>query len=345
MSHRVRLEPSGHTFEVEDGSSILVAGLNAGFALPFSCRQGVCRSCRGAILEGQIDHGDVHPAYLNDAERAKGIAHLCQARPLSDVVVQVRELEGLAGVRVAKVPCRVAEIVRAAPDVSIVKLRLPLNENMMFAAGQHIEFLLPGDVRRNYSIASKPSIEGVTAIELHIRHIAGGYFTENVLAKLKVRDLMRFEGPLGGFYLRADSDKPIVMVAGGTGFAPLKSMCEYIFERRINETRPLALYWGARTREGLYMLALAEEWARSRKNFQFVPVLSEPTAGCAWSGRTGLVHEAVLADYADLSALEAYVCGPPAMVEAARASFIGRRGMSEDSFFADAFFTAADTAA
>ncbi len=345
MSHTVRLEPSGHTFEVADGVSILAAGLEAGFALPFSCRQGVCRSCRGTLLEGEIDYGEVHPAYLSEADRAKGAVHLCQAKPLSDVTLQVRELEGLAGVRVAKIPCRVAEITKAAPDVSIVKLRLPLNENMMFAAGQHIEFLLPDEKRRNYSIASKPSIEGVTQIELHIRHIPGGYFTENVLSKMKARDLMRFEGPLGSFYLRTDSQKPVLMVGGSTGFAPLKSMCEQIFERGLNETRPVTLYWGARTREGLYMLDIAEEWALSQKNFRFVPVLSEPTPACNWSGRTGLVHEAAFSDIPDMSAMEAYVCGPSVMVEAARSSFIEQRSLAEDAFYADAFLTAADTAA
>jgi CDP-4-dehydro-6-deoxyglucose reductase len=345
MSLSVRLEPSGHTFQVASGDSILAAGLNAGFALPFSCRQGVCRSCRGTLISGEVDMGDVHPAYLSEADRAKGAVHLCQAKPLSDVTIQVRELEGLAGVRVAKIPCRVAEITKAAPDVSIVKLRLPLNENMMFAAGQHIEFLLPDEKRRNYSIASKPSIEGVTQIELHIRHMPGGYFTENVLSKMKARDLMRFEGPLGSFYLRTETQKPILMVAGSTGFAPLKSMCEQIFERNINASRPVTLYWGARTRDGLYMLALAEEWARTQKNFRFVPVLSEPTPACNWTGPTGLVHEAVLADIADMSGTEAYVCGPPAMVEAARETFIGKAGLAEDAFYADSFLTAVDTAA
>ena len=344
MSHWVTLKPSDHCFEVAEGQNILAAGLEAGFAMPFSCRQGLCRSCRGSVLEGQFDFGDVHPAYLNEVDRAKGQAHLCQATARSDMVIEVRELPGIAGVKSTKVPCRVAKIEPAGPDVTILHLRLPLNENMMFYAGQHIEFLLPGDKRRAYSIASKPSLEGVVGLELHVRHTPGGFFTEQVLAKMKERELMKFEGPLGTFTLRTDSDKPIVMVASGTGFSPLKSMCEAAFEKRVDETRPMTLYWGGRKRSDLYKLELPESWARERPNFKFVPVLSEPTPECAWRGRTGNVHAAVLADMADMSGVQVYACGAPVMVNAARAEFVGTRQLPEDEFFADSFLTEADKA-
>ena len=342
MSHWVTLKPSDHKFEVAEGQTVLQAGLEAGFALPFSCRQGVCRTCRGSVLEGAFDFGDVHPAYLSEADRARGQAHLCQAKPLSDMVIEVRELEGLAGVKVSKVPCRVAKIERPAPDVTILHLRLPMNENMMFVAGQHVELLLAGDRRRTYSIASKPSIEGVTALELHIRHIPGGFFTDDLLGKIKERELMKFEGPLGSFFLRTDSEKPIVMVAGDTGFSPIKSMCEAAFERNIDERRPITLYWGGRTRRDLYRIELPVAWAQARPNFKFVPVLSEPTPDCNWSGRTGFAHAAAMSDLSDMSAVQVYACGAPLMIEAARRDFIETCGLPADEFFAETFLTEAD---
>ena len=208
MSRKVTLQPSGHSFEVPDGQTVLRAGLDAGYSMPYSCRTGVCRTCRGTIQEGTVDYGMVHSTYLPDSDKAKGYALLCQAKPLSDLVIEVRELEGLAGIRTRTVPCRVAKIDRPAPDVTVLGLRLPMNENMLFLAGQYVDFLLTDGKRRSYSIASKPSSEGVTAIELHVRHTPGGLFTDHVFAAMKERDLLRFEGPLGTFYIRTDSDKP-----------------------------------------------------------------------------------------------------------------------------------------
>lgn len=344
MAYHVKLEPSGHTFDVEEGQTILRAGLDAGLSLPYSCASGVCRSCRSTIREGQVDFGDIHPAYLSDEERAKGFVHMCLAKPLSDLVLAVRELDGLAGVKVRKVPCRVAKMERPAPDVTILHLRLPLNENMRFVPGQHIEFILPNDVRRKFSIASQPGPEGVTAIEIHVRHVAGGVFSDAFLAKLKERDLMRFEGPLGSFALQTESNKPIVMVASGTGFSPIKSMCEAALATGLAAKRPMSLYWGGRTRQDLYMMELPEQWAREHEGFTFVPVLSEPGEACAWQGRTGLVHAAVMEDLADMSGVEVYACGVPVMVDAARKDFSGQCGMSPDAFFADAFLPSAELA-
>ncbi|MDH7796061.1 MULTISPECIES: CDP-6-deoxy-delta-3,4-glucoseen reductase [unclassified Beijerinckia] len=342
MTHTITLQPSGHSFEVEPGESILRAGQAAGYAIPFSCRQGVCSTCRGKIVEGQVDLGEVHPAYLSEADRAAGFAHLCQASALSDVTIEIRELEGLAGVKVRKVPCRVSKVEQAASDVTILHLRLPMNENMMFVAGQHIELILPGDVRRCYSIASKPSVDGVTALELHIRRMPGGLFTDGLLPKLKERELMRFEGPLGTFSLRENSTKAIVFVASGTGFSAIKAMAEHAFARGIHTKRPIHLYWGGRIRQDIYHAALAESWAKEFPGFHFVPVLSEATPACAWSGRTGFVHNAVMEDFPTMKEIEVYACGAPMMVEAARRDFIQDCGLAEDSFFADAFLSQAD---
>jgi CDP-4-dehydro-6-deoxyglucose reductase len=338
MSHKVTLKPSGHSFEVEEGKNVLQAGLDAGFMMPYSCRTGVCRTCRGTIKEGKVDYGMVHPTYLPDSDKAKGYALLCQAQALTDLVIEVRELEGMAGIRPRVIPCRIEKLDKPAPDVAVLGLRLPMNENFRFLAGQYIDVLLKDGKRRSYSIANAPKPEGVTYLELHVRHTPGGLFTDHVFAKAKVRDILRFEGPLGTFYLREDSDKPIVMVASGTGFAPIKAMCEYAFEKRIN--RPITLYWGCRAKRDLYMLDIPLSWRQ--ENFRFVPVLSDATPECQWTGCEGFVHRAVMQDFPDMSGVQVYACGAPVMVEAARTDFSSKCRLPAEEFFADSFLTEAD---
>jgi CDP-4-dehydro-6-deoxyglucose reductase len=215
---------------------------------------------------------------------------------------------------------------------------------MRFVAGQYVELLLKDGVRRAYSIANRPLVTGVIDIELHIRHTPGGLFTDRVFSTLKERELLRFEGPLGTFFLREDSAKPMVFVASGTGFAPIKSMLEHAFERGIDRSRPMTLYWGCRAKRDLYMLDLPMQWAREHPGFTFVPVLSEPAPGDAWTGRTGFVHRAVMEDHADLSGHQVYACGAPVMVDAAKADFTARCGLPPEEFYADSFLTEADRA-
>jgi CDP-4-dehydro-6-deoxyglucose reductase, E3 len=344
MTYHVTLKPSGHRYEVAEGQSVLQAGLDAGYAMPYSCRTGVCRTCRGTVVEGNVDYGMVHPNYLPESDKAKGYALLCQAKPLSDLVVELRELEGLAGIRPRVVPCRVTKIDRPASDVAILGLRLPANENMRFVAGQYIDFLLKDGKRRSYSIANPPTAEGVTALEVHVRHTPGGLFTDHVFSTMKERDILRFEGPLGTFYLREDSDKPVVMVASGTGFGPIKAMCEWALERGIHEKRPITLYWGCRTRRDLYLFDLPATWAAQHRGFTYVPVLSDATPECGWTGRAGFVHRAVMDDFRDMSGIQVYACGAPVMVEAARADFSRLCGLPPEEFFADSFLTEADRA-
>ena len=329
---KVTLQPSGHSFDVPEGQNIVQAGLAAGYMLPYSCRAGVCRTCRGTLREGKVDYGLVHETYLPESDKAKGYVLLCQAKPVSDIVVEVREVQG---VRPRVIPCRVERLEKPAPDVAVIGLRLPMNENFRFLAGQYIDFLLKDGKRRSYSLATRPDPAGVTALEIHVRHTPGGLFTDQVFEKLKVRDLLRFEGPLGSFYLREDSNKPIVLLASGTGFAPVRAMCEYAAEKKIS--RPITLYWGARLKRDLYMLELARSW----RHVEFVPVLSDE----AWEGRTGFVHRAVMKDFPDLSGHQVYACGAPVVVESARRDFSAQCGLPADEFYADSFLTEADKAA
>jgi|tagenome__1003787_1003787.scaffolds.fasta_scaffold20922525_2 CDP-4-dehydro-6-deoxyglucose reductase len=335
MAHRVTLKPSGHSYEVEEGKTILQAGLDAGHMLPYSCRAGVCRTCRGTVVEGEVDYGLAHETYLPQSDRAKGYALLCQAKPLSDLVVEVREVHG---VRPRIIPCRVEKLDKPAPDVAVIGLRLPMNENFRFLAGQYIDMLLKDGKRRSYSLATKPEATGVTALEIHVRLTPGGLFTEHVFNKLKVRDLLRFEGPLGSFYLREESDKPMILLASGTGFAPIRSIIETALEKKLEQKRPMTLYWGCRVQQDLYQIELAQSWVRP--GFKFVPVLSDEK----WSGRTGFVHRAVMEDFPDMSGLQVYACGAPIVVDSARRDFSLQCRLPVEEFYADSFITEAEKA-
>lgn len=330
MAHQVTLQPSGHQFAVADGATILEAALDAGIHLPYGCKNGACGACKGKVLSGQVDYGAAQEQALPAAERMAGLALFCCAKPLTDLVLEVREVSAAQDIPVKTLPCRVEQLERVADDVMLIRLKLPTNERLQFLAGQYVEFLLPDGKRRAFSLANPPHHDDL--LELHIRYVPGGNFTEHVFNTMKLKDILRIEGPFGSFFLREESDKPILLVAGGTGFAPIKSLIEHALH--IGVQRPMHLYWGARDRAGLYLLPLAERWAAEHAQLKFTPVLSEPDAG--WTGRSGLVHQAVLADYPDLSRYQAYVCGAPAMCEAALRDFTAH-GLPQDEFFADVF--------
>lgn len=338
MNYHVKLQPSGHEFDVAQGEFLLNAGLAAGWNLPYSCRHGMCRSCRAKVVSGTVDMADYLQDVLTPAMRAQKMTLLCCASPCSDLVIEVPELS-LATQKPKVVPCRVNHMDRVTPDIAVIKLRLPQNENMRFAPGQYISIMLDDGKRRAYSIATAPRSEGLIDLELHVRHTPGGLFTDYLFNTMKVRSVLKFEGPLGTFYLREDSDKPIVLLATGTGFAPIKSIVEYMALRSIR--RPIALYWGGRSRRDLYMLDLVHEWTRQLPDFRFVPVLSKPDAEDEWQGRTGHIHQAVREDFPELSGHQVYASGNPKMVDSARACFTSL-GLSESEFFADAFVTEAD---
>ena len=334
----VTLRPSGHQFSTEEGESILTAALRQGYVLPYSCRNGACGTCKGKLLEGSVDYGEYQKKALPDAEKAAGKALFCQAKPLGDVVIEARTVGAAKDIPVKTLPSRVQKIERLADDVIVLELKLPANERLQFLPGQYLEFLLRDGSRRSFSMANAPHDDAV--LQLHVRHVAGGQFTDHVFGKMKERDILRFEGPHGTFFLREDSAKPIVFVASGTGFAPIKSILEAAFAKGI--ARPMVLYWGGRRPKDLYLNALPEQWANAHANFRYVPVISDALPEDAWQGRTGFVHRAVMEDLPDLSAHQVYACGVPVMVDAARNDFVGQCRLPEDEFYADSFTTQAD---
>jgi CDP-4-dehydro-6-deoxyglucose reductase, E3 len=339
--HKVTVQPSGQSFAVEESESVLTAALRQGVMLPYGCKNGACGSCKGKIVSGAVDYGHYHARVLTEEERAHGKALFCQAKPLGELVIECRTIGAAKDIAVRLLPCRVQQLTRVADDVIIVQLKLPANERLQFLAGQYIDFLLKGGERRSFSMANPPHADEL--IELHIRHVPGGNFTDHVFGKMKARDILRFEGPLGSFFLREDSTKPIVFVASGTGFAPIKSIIESALHRKVE--RPMVLYWGCRRPKDLYLNALAESWALEQPDFRYVPVVSEAAPADAWSGRSGFVHRAVMQDFPDLSGHQVYACGVPVMVDSARKDFITQCQLPEDEFYADSFTTAADLAA
>ena len=337
MPYQITIQPSGHVLSAQSGETVLQAALREGFPLPYGCRNGACGTCKGKIIQGTVDFGSHNEDTLTELEKRAGMALFCCASPLSDLVIECREIGAIKDIKVKTLPCRVNKLERVAPNVMVISLKLPTNERLQFLAGQYIDIFMKNGKRRSFSLANAPHDDEL--LQLHVRNYPGGTFAEHVFTHMKERDILRFEGPLGTFFLREDSDKPIIFVASGTGFAPVKSILEHTFYVRNlrGSERQMVLYWGNRTKADLYMADLAGSWQEEHDNFTFIPVLSEALPADNWNGRTGLVHQAVLQDFDDLAGYQVYACGAPAMVEAAHMDFTRLRRLPEDEFFSDAF--------
>ncbi len=339
MSHQVTIQPSGHQYVAEEQDTLLAAAIRQSVGLPYGCQDGACGSCKCKLLQGEIELGPHQLKALSEAERAQGFILACRAKALTDVVIESHEVVGADDFPVKKMPARVSSIEHLAPDVVRVMLQLPAADPFRYRAGQYIQFLLPGGVRRSYSMASAPAES--PQIELHLRHMPGGKFTDHVFSAMKEKEIQRIEGPFGSFFLRDDPDaKPLIFLASGTGFAPIKAILEQM--QALADPRPVTLYWGGRKLTDIYLHDWAARQCTLMPNLRFIPVLSE--ADASWTGRTGFVHQAVMADLPDLSGHAVYACGAPVMVESAQRDFTSQCKLPEDAFFADAFTTEADKA-
>ena len=338
MTFQVTVQPSGHQFSCEDDETILAAAVRAGIGLPYGCKNGACSSCKGKVVSGTVSHKAYQERALPAEEAAAGMALFCCATAHSDLVIEAREVAGSEDYPLRKMPSRVATLEKVAPDVVVMTLQLPANETLKFRAGQYIEFLLRDGKRRSYSLATAPDQN--QPLSLHIRHMPGGVFTDQVFSTMKERDILRFEGPLGTFFVREDSDKPMVLLASGTGFAPIKAIVEHL--QAQGSQRAMTLYWGGRRPQDLYMDGLCRQWAATMPNFRYVPVVSNALPEDGWQGRSGFVHAAVMADLPDLSGYQVYACGAPIVVESAKRDFVAQCQLPEDEFYADAFTSEAD---
>lgn len=334
----VLVQPSGRTFSVEPSETLLAGGIRQGVGLPYGCKDGACGSCKCKKISGTVVHGNHQDKALSAAEEAAGMVLTCCATATSDLVLESRQVSLEGALPVRKMPARISSLVHASPDVIQLQLQLPASESFQYRAGQYLDVLLRDGARRSYSMANAPHT-GPT-LELHIRHMPGGRFTDLVFGSIKERDIVRIEGPMGSFFLREDSNKPVVLLASGTGFAPIKALIEHMQEREI--TRPATLFWGGRRPHDLYM----DDWVRAQcavmPQLSYIPVVSDALPEDNWQGRTGFVHQAVLEDIPDLSGFQVYACGAPVVVESAQRDFSDLAGLDEAEFFADSFTSEAD---
>jgi CDP-4-dehydro-6-deoxyglucose reductase len=336
MPRQVTIQSSGHTFTVNDGETVLAAALREGIVIAYGCRHGSCGTCKGRLVEGTVDYGTYQVQAMSAAERSAGMALFCQAKPITDLTIQCREIgTAVKGIQIKLMPARVMKMTRVAPDVMALDLKLPANDKLVFLAGQYVDLVLRGGTRRSFSMANAPHDDAF--LQLHLRNY-GGPFSLHVFGAMKEKDILRVEGPFGTFFLREESTKPMILLASGTGFAPIKAIIEHVLHAGIK--RAMTLYWGCRVRADLYMNELAESWQRDGR-LRYVPVLSDATAADHWTGRTGFVHRAVMEDFPDLSGHQVYACGAPVMVESARQDFTSKCGLPDEEFFSDSFTPAA----
>jgi CDP-4-dehydro-6-deoxyglucose reductase len=337
MQFTVGLSDSGVRFTVDDGETVLAAGLRQGLALPFGCQTGGCASCRVRCTSGEVDYA-IPPNALSRAEVDAGYILMCLARPRSDLTLDLHQPPELAELRPRKLPCRVIEKRMLAHDVVGLWLKLPREDRpFKWAAGQYIDFLLAEGRRRSFSIANAWTRD--CPMELHLRITPGGRFAKYVMEEMPERAILRFEGPLGAFYLREDSDCPVILMAGGTGFAPIKAMLESALAK--NGSRKLHLFRGVRSRRDLYLDELPRKWAEEHASrFAYTPVLSEPDGD--WRGETGFVHDVLLKRYPRLAGHEIYMSGPPVMIQAGKKHFVAA-GLNADCLYYDSFDYAFET--
>ena len=345
MTYTITVQPSGRSFEAEPAETMLAAGIRQGIGLPYGCKDGACGSCKCKKISGTVTHGPHQDKALSAQEEADGYVLTCCGTATSDVVLESRQVTHAGAFPIKKMPARVATLEKLSPDVVRLKLQLPANDIIQYHAGQYVEFILRDGARRSYSMANAPHTlveNGAPMVDLHIRHMPGGKFTDHVFGAMKEKEILRIEGPYGSFHLQ-ESPKPIVLLASGTGFAPIKAIIEHM--QFMGITREAVLYWGGRRPHDLYM----NDWVQARcaemPNLTYVPVVSDALPEDGWSGRTGFVHLAVLQDFADLSGHQVYACGAPIVVDSARKDYVEKAGLPSEEFYADAFTSEADKAA
>ncbi|EYC50758.1 CDP-6-deoxy-delta-3,4-glucoseen reductase [Hylemonella gracilis str. Niagara R] len=348
MTYQVTVQPSGRSFGVEPGEAILAAGIRAGIGLPYGCRDGACGSCKSKKISGTVVHGAHQAKALSPDEEAAGMVLTCCGVPHSDVVLESRQVVEAGAFPIKKLPVRVSTLERLSPDVMRIVLQLPANDGFQYHAGQYVDFLLRDGSRRSYSMATAPHTRAGqpdatppvgAMMELHIRHMPGGKFTDHVFGAMKEKEILRVEGPFGSFFLREDSDKPMVLLASGTGFAPIKALIEEMQHKGV--TRPATLYWGGRRPQDFYLNDWVQQKVAEMPNLKYVPVASDALPEDHWTGRTGFVHAAVLQDIPNLSGYQVYACGAPIVVESAQRDYV-KAGLPEEEFYADSFTSEAD---
>ncbi len=333
MSSTIINQRNDVSFVAHENETILDAALRNNHIYPYGCRSGICGACKSELVQGQVDYGDHEEFALSDLEKQQGKVLLCQAVPLGDVVIDTEEVMTGTQIQIKMLPCRVRKLTRLASDVIQLYLALPRTQSFNFIPGQYIDIVLKNGLRRSFSIANLPAQVAEEGIELHIRHVPDGHFTPRVFDAMNERDLLRFEGPFGTYFLQTEENKPLIMIAGGTGFSPIKGLFQQAVEK--NPDQDIHIFWGARDEQDLYMDGLVKKWLSTYPNLKYTPVLSESTS-TDWTGETGFVHEIVCNTYDTFAGHDVYASGPPIMIDSVRNS-LGEKGMKSDRFFFDSF--------
>ena len=320
---------SGKSFQCSSEQTVLDGALSNGFNFPYGCQNGFCGQCKAVILNGEFDYAGGTPEAISEEDSESNLALLCQCKAKSDLCIAVDEIDSLANIQIRSMPCRVEEVSHLNHDVVRLILKIPGSQSLQYLAGQYLDIEHPDFEPRAFSIANAPVNSNL--LELHVRLVKEGQFTNFVFNTLTEKTILRIEGPKGSFFLRDESDCPIVFIAGGTGFGPIKAIIEHLI--LMNSTRTVCLYWGVRTEQDFY-LDLPSEWREKHDNISFIPVLSEPDS--SWRGQSGFVHEVVMKDFEDLIDYEVYACGPPVMVKAAAKGCI-ENNLKKENFFSDSF--------
>lgn len=325
MAFDIRIAGSDVHFACAPDQNILDAALKAGIEMPYSCRKGVCGNCAGGVAAGTV-HSPPSEA------RPAGQHLFCQCLPGSDLEIVPQAWHRIDPAARKTFTVKVFRNTPAAPDVSVLQLRLPAGQRARFKAGQYLQVALTDGSRRSYSMANPPH-ESDT-LQLHIRHVQGGQFTR-IVPGLQAGATLQVELPFGDFELREESQDPLLCVVGGTGFAPAKSLLDDLLKKKIQ--RPVTLVWGGRDRAGLYLLAAVERWKKLMPGFTFVPALEDAADAAALGGFHGRVDDAVRAHAASLAGHEVYCCGSPGMVAAVRKVCVEERALDPHRFFSDVF--------
>jgi len=324
-----------HAVSCPEGQSILDACLEAGVPMPYSCRSGECGECMAVLIDGRVDESPgADPAIFNDTDRAKGRILTCMCSPASDLSLDVVLRDGSAAPRIERVNALVDSVERVCGSVVQVVLETPWP--LAYRAGQYFEWVLPGiSPNRNFSAANAP---GGEKIVFDIRLYEGGRVSDHVRETLRAGEATELVGPFGRFGLSANDHRPAICVAGGTGLAPIKAMVEDAVAR--GDPRPVRLFYGARSRDDLYDLDRLDALAAAHPSFSYVVALSDEPAGSDWSGFRGLVTEAMAEDgLSDAFGAEAYLCGPPPMIDAATTLLV-EAGIDRDDIVFDRFLPA-----
>jgi propane monooxygenase reductase subunit len=343
--HIARLEPVGIEMEVDEDETILDAAFRQGLMLMHGCKEGQCSACKSFLLDGEVDLDRYSTFALPDYEEQEGYTLLCRAHALSDVEIELINYDEevlRSGVPIVTSTAEVEAVEELTHDIRRLVLRLP--EPLVFSAGQYMDIAIPGadGKHRSFSMANTPGQPG--RLEFMIKLYEGGHFS-GLLAEsangsgIKVGDSLTCTGPYGMFTLRDSSPRRLVFIAGGAGMAPIVSLLRSMVEK--GSTRPAVFYYGARTEADLFALEELERLAAELPDMRFVPALSEADSTTGWDGEAGLITDVVDRLEEDLTDVDAYLCGPPPMVDAAVA-LLERRGCPEARIYFDKFTTTAD---